>query len=321
MFRLGLPHGHLWIKESADGRFMALARGPNGGINLIAAPRILRYARIALAWIVLLAGPGNGAFAAPIAVTPPVLYAQATVKPSGSHSLPSAAAWRYAPRTAIFTRAINRAAARFQTINQYHTWVRMLWSPGVLYVRFTCRGTPHGITFRANNQKLYQQDVVEIFLDVVGTMQNYVEIEVSPHGFHTVFRHHWVKPPTYPANAINWQQAAENHQESLWHIAGLRTTAKLLEKHGKKTGWEATLAIPIGPMSKLSHGARTLQRQEHLRANFVRYVYLPGPHGQRILHQLNWVPTMLGEPHESPMAMGTIILTATRHPNQRGRSH
>ncbi len=303
------------------GRFMTLIRGRNGEINLMAVPSILRYAGIVLTWLVLVAGPGNGTFAARIAVTPPALYARLTAKPSGSHPLPTAAAWRYAPRTAIFTRAINRAADRFQTISQYHTWVQMLWSRGVLYVRFTCRGAPHGITFRANNQKLYQQDVVEIFLDVVGTMQNYVEIEVSPHGFHTVFRHHWVKPPTYPATAINWQQAAKNHQESLWHIPGLRTAASLLKKHGKKTGWEATLAIPIGPIARLSPGPHTLQRHQRLRANFVRYVYLPGRRGQRILHQLNWVPTMLGEPHESPMAMGTIILTASRHHNQRGRPH
>ncbi len=282
---------------------------------------ILRYAGFSLYWMALLAGFGDSSLAAIITAAPPVLYAPQTVKLSGSHHLASTTAWRDAPRTGIFTRAINRAASRPRTVTQYHTWVQMLWSPDTLYVRFTWRGSPHGITFHANNEDLYKQDVVEIFLDVAGNMKNYVEIEVSPHGFHTVFSHHWSKPPTYPASAINWAEVARDHHDFLWHIPGLRTATSLLEKHGKNTGWEATLAIPIGPISKLIHAPLTLRRDQHLRANFIRYVYLPGSRGKRVLHQLNWVPTMLGDPHVSPMAMGTIILSAPSHPNQRSHSH
>ncbi len=282
--------------------------------------RISIHASVAMAacGILLMAMVGGRAgIAADNSVRSRVLYAPHTGKPSGRHGLPSSRAWRHVPCTRVLTGAINGAATKFVTVARYHTRVWVLWRAHTLYIRFVCRGAAHGISFHANNQPLYQQDVVEVFLDVAGSMKHYAEIEVSPHGFHAVYRHCWTTAPTFPAAAINWRQVDKYHRESLWHIPGLQTVSTTLETDGKKTGWVATLAIPIRPIFKLSGSPATLHQRQCLRANFLRYVYLPAKHGKRTLHQLNWVPTMLGQPHVSPMAMGTIILVgySTRMPH------
>jgi hypothetical protein len=60
------------------------------------------------------------------------------------------------------------------------TLVRALWDETALYVSFFCQDTDiWGIT-RARDQDIYNQEVVEVFLDADSDERGYVEIEVSP---------------------------------------------------------------------------------------------------------------------------------------------
>lgn len=61
-----------------------------------------------------------------------------------------------------------------------HTELRACWSPDGLYVRFLCKDTNVVSDFEQRDDPLYEQDVVEIFIDEEGTGIHYLELEVSP---------------------------------------------------------------------------------------------------------------------------------------------
>ena len=67
-----------------------------------------------------------------------------------------------------------RACRRFQP------QVRLLWDEKWLYIRFTCTATEIYSPFTHHGDKLYQGDVVEVFLDPKGDAKQWMEIEVSP---------------------------------------------------------------------------------------------------------------------------------------------
>jgi hypothetical protein len=60
------------------------------------------------------------------------------------------------------------------------TEVRALWDDQALYVSFVCDDTDIWGVTRARDQDIYNQEVVEVFLDADADERGYVEIEVSP---------------------------------------------------------------------------------------------------------------------------------------------
>ncbi|WP_053375312.1 carbohydrate-binding family 9-like protein [Paenibacillus sp. FJAT-27812] len=60
------------------------------------------------------------------------------------------------------------------------TEVRACWSADSLYVRFMCQDNHIVSDFTQKDEPLYEQDVVELFIDEEGLGQSYFELEVSP---------------------------------------------------------------------------------------------------------------------------------------------
>ncbi|CAM4208259.1 carbohydrate-binding family 9-like protein [Paenibacillus alkaliterrae] len=60
------------------------------------------------------------------------------------------------------------------------TEVRACWSPDSLYVRFLCKDSYIVSGFTRRDDPLYEQDVVEMFIDEEGLGRHYLELEVSP---------------------------------------------------------------------------------------------------------------------------------------------
>jgi hypothetical protein len=61
-----------------------------------------------------------------------------------------------------------------------HTEVRACWSHEYLYIRFICED-PHIVSnYKYKDDPLYEQDVVEVFIDEEGLGLRYLELEVSP---------------------------------------------------------------------------------------------------------------------------------------------
>ncbi|ANY70155.1 hypothetical protein BBD42_29370 [Paenibacillus sp. BIHB 4019] len=61
------------------------------------------------------------------------------------------------------------------------TEVRIGWSSEQLHIRFACKDSHIVSDFTQRDEPLYEQDVVEVFIDEEGEGRRYMELEVSPH--------------------------------------------------------------------------------------------------------------------------------------------
>jgi hypothetical protein len=83
------------------------------------------------------------------------------------------AAWQHAVPVQL-VRNQDGAQPRFSTI------VRLLWDQDHLYVAYQCEDTEIYGTMTERDDPLWEEEVVEIFVDANGDEISYVEIEVSP---------------------------------------------------------------------------------------------------------------------------------------------
>lgn len=60
------------------------------------------------------------------------------------------------------------------------TEVRTCWTTEAWYIQFRCKDSYAISHYENRDDPLYEQDVVEVFIDVSGEGQRYIEIEVSP---------------------------------------------------------------------------------------------------------------------------------------------
>lgn len=94
------------------------------------------------------------------------------------------------------------------------TEVRMGWSPEYLHIRYVCEDDHVVSDFTERDQPLYEQDVVELFIDEQGDGKQYMELEVSPRNvvFDAFIRHEGV------ASGIK--------ADMNWSLEGIQTTVK-----------------------------------------------------------------------------------------------
>jgi len=63
---------------------------------------------------------------------------------------------------------------------EFPTTARMLWDDDYLYISYHCVGKDMWATMARRDDRLWEEEVVEIFLDADRDRIGYVEIEVSP---------------------------------------------------------------------------------------------------------------------------------------------
>ncbi|MBP1963615.1 carbohydrate-binding family 9-like protein [Paenibacillus aceris] len=62
------------------------------------------------------------------------------------------------------------------------TRFRACWTADALHVRFDCEDDHVVATMEQRDDPIYEEDVVEVFLDIIGTGKVYYEFELSPRG-------------------------------------------------------------------------------------------------------------------------------------------
>jgi hypothetical protein len=150
------------------------------------------------------------------------------------------------------------------------TRVSVARSQGHLHLEFECEDAQPWATITRRDGPLYQEEVVEVFLDPFGDLECYFEIEVNP------------------LNAVldlmlrrvgkGWRK------EFAWKCEGLETTASITG-----TGWTAGIAIPFDSLS-----TRVPPPGSVWRANFLR---IDRPAG--FPRELSaWSPTMRNTFHD-----------------------
>jgi hypothetical protein len=157
------------------------------------------------------------------------------------------------------------------------THVRCAWDEAEFRVLFTCIDAHVWATMTQRDGPLWEEEVVEVFLDPVGDVQNYFEFEVNPLNA--------VVDLALRRNRNGWKK------EFTWDCEGFRSAVERTD-----TGWNAELAIPFHSIL-----AEPLVAGAEWRVNFYR---IDRP--MDIPRELTaWSPTLMGTFHE-PRRFGRV---------------
>jgi len=115
------------------------------------------------------------------------------------------------------------------------TWFKTAWNERELSVFFHCTDTDAWATHTVRDAPLYDEEVVEIFIDPVGDLQSYFEIEVNP--LNTVC------DLLLRRTRSGWQKTFS------WDLEGFRAVTNH-QKNETPPSWTVEMAIPfagLGP--------------------------------------------------------------------------
>ncbi len=138
------------------------------------------------------------------------------------------------------------------------TKARMCWDDSCLYVAFDSIDQDIWGTMTGHNDPIYDEEVVEIFLEPDNEPTRYFEIEVSPRNV------------IFEAEIVNTNGLRPNVDRSnyTWRCEGMRTAVivdgTLDDRTDTDRGWTVEMALPFAPMHK------TPQPGERWRANLYR---------------------------------------------------
>jgi Carbohydrate family 9 binding domain-like len=127
------------------------------------------------------------------------------------------------------------------------TWMKILWDDHALHVLFQADDTNTWATYTEHDAPLYEEEVVEVFLDPVGDLESYFEIEVNP------------------LNAVCdlvLRRARSGWRKDFgWHCEGLKTVVKKSD-----AAWTVEMVIPFASLGT----AAQPEAGKTWRANFYR---------------------------------------------------
>ena len=108
---------------------------------------------------------------------------------------------------------------------KFPTEAAMVWDDVHLYVAFDCTDPDPWGTMKNRDDRLWNEEVVEVFLDPDGDGLNYAELEVSPNNI--------------VADLLIPRPKADVEASLRWNIDGLQTAVER-----RAGGWIAEIAIP-----------------------------------------------------------------------------
>ncbi|MCD9024038.1 carbohydrate-binding family 9-like protein [Cohnella silvisoli] len=160
---------------------------------------------------------------------------------------------------------------------QEETKVKVCWDESALYVRFECKDDYVVSKFLNHDDPLYEEDVVEVFIDEAGEGSHYIELELSP--FNVLF----------DAKIDNDGENYIVHTD--WHAEGIQTN---VVSDGKLAIYD--LRIPFDLFQK-KPAIGTAWRINFYRIDDDR---------SGVRHFQAWSPTWNGDYH-TPSRFGTLV--------------
>jgi hypothetical protein len=170
-------------------------------------------------------------------------------------------------------------------IPKQNTELRVAWETTELRVLFQCADTQPWATLVQRDAPLYNEEVVEVFIDPVGDLESYFEIEVNP--LNTVL------------DLVLRKNRSGYIKDSVWDCDGLRT-----EVRRSSSGWSAELSIPFRALTSEAPHPGT-----RWRANFYRIDRPPGAEWELSA----WSPTREPRFH-IPARFGVLEFAAETSP-------
>jgi hypothetical protein len=113
----------------------------------------------------------------------------------------------------------------------YATAFRALWSDRALYTRWDATDPDPWWTMTRRDDPIWEEEVVEIFLDLDRSGTHYAELEISPANIVCDVR--MIAP------------MPDRQMDLAWNLDGLETAVRAIrDERGAATGWTATATMP-----------------------------------------------------------------------------
>lgn len=149
--------------------------------------------------------------------------------------------------------------------DRYRTSFRAAWTADALAIRFDCEDDRPWWTIAERDGRLWQEEVVEMFLDPAGAGLAYAEVEISPANVVCDLR---VDTP--------WPHLSSDPR---WHWEGLVSRVTVEEQPGGRCRWTVSAVLPFAGLAGLSPDAAARvppSRGDRWRFNVFR---IKRPHG------------------------------------------
>ena len=168
---------------------------------------------------------------------------------------------------------------------KYRTTFRALWNDSGLFLRFEASDPDPWHTMTRRDDHLWDEEVVEIFLDPGRAGRDYYELEINP--ANVVCEVRMLAP------------SPDKKQDFAWDLAGLQTRAAVhRDAAGQPTRWTATAFLPwpgLKPLPSAAHVAVPPALGDRWRFNVFRIERPGGPKApEKDVVAVAWSPT--GEP-------------------------
>jgi len=139
------------------------------------------------------------------------------------------------------------------------TSVMTCYDDSTLYIAFICNDPDIWTSFTKRDEHLWEDEVVEVFIDVDNVMDTYVEIEVSP--ANVLFDSYIVDPENIDVS-----------ETSRFDLLGIRTNVRingsLNERGDKDESWTVEIAVPFKDLS--TENTLEVNTQTEIKINFFR---------------------------------------------------
>lgn len=191
-------------------------------------------------------------------------------------------AWAKAPGVGDFVNNSDGSKS------SYKTEAKLLYDENFLYFAFRCADDNIWSTLKRRDEHLWEEEVVEVFLQADPSQPSYIELEVNPLGTMLDIYLLGIRKPL--------------HYES-WNSEKLRWGVQVFGTVDGKAGdheWTCEIALPMEDIVTAPH--RPPQLGDRWRMNLYRGEHLPTPAG------LAWSPTLQDDFHV-PKKFGEIVFT------------
>jgi len=138
---------------------------------------------------------------------------------------------------------------------------KMLWDDEHFYFGFACRDPDIWAIYANEDDHLWEEEVVEVFIDPDGDGENYLELEVNPLNAVVDLLIYHVRPSSFKSSIE-------------WDIAGLQTAVQVQgtvnDSLSRDLGWAVEIAIPWAAMVDSVDGGKKPERGDTWRLNLYR---------------------------------------------------
>ena len=159
----------------------------------------------------------------------------------------------------------------------FPTRAKMLWDSSYFYFAFVCQDADMWAIYDQEDDPMWSEEVVEVFIDPDGDGKRYLELEVNP--LNAV------------VDLLIYSVSPEWHSSKDWDIAGLKTAVRA---HGTVNdslaldqGWTAEIAIPWAAMADSVTGGGRPTAGDVWRLNLYR---IERKGGRNLKSRLNDLP-------------------------------